>query len=101
MKRQFTRAEKDLIRAYALDREPATSERVLKVRLLHSGDARAYCKDGHIYLIAPTAALFAEARRTFHKGLLCNGHAPRAVIPESGVKIADLRFGVVLVGSLF
>jgi hypothetical protein len=68
MKRQFTRAEKNLIRAYALDRERATGKGVVKVRLLNSGDARAYCKDGHTYLIAPAAALFAEARRTFHKG---------------------------------
>ena len=43
---------------------------MVKVRLLNSGDAKAYCKDGHAYLIAPTAALFAEVRRTFQKGSL-------------------------------
>jgi hypothetical protein len=64
MKRQFTRTEKRLIRAYAVKRERAEGEDVSKVRLLSCGDVRAYCEDRHTFLVAPTAALFAEARRS-------------------------------------
>jgi hypothetical protein len=63
---RFTRAQKNLIRAYTIKRERARHEDITQVRLLASGDVRAYCKDGCTYLVAPTAELFAEAtnRRT-------------------------------------
>jgi hypothetical protein len=36
---------------------------VARVRLLPSGDARAYCADGYTYLIDPIDVLLAEALR--------------------------------------
>ena len=63
---QFTRAQKNLMRAYALHRE-RTNE-VVRVRFLPSGDVRAYCADGYSYLIAPTAELLKEARSASQKG---------------------------------
>ena len=64
MKRKLTRLEKDVIRGYALHRERAAGNPVLKVRLLlKEGDARAYCDDGSTYLIAPISVLFAEVKR--------------------------------------
>ena len=62
MKLQFTRGQKNQMRAYALRQERAKGENVVKVRFLPSGHVRAYCKDEHTYLIAPAAALFKEAR---------------------------------------
>src|SRR5262249_20701298 len=63
----LTRAEKKLVRDYALQRECAKGENIVRVRLLASGDVRAYCKDGSTYLIAPTTELFAEAREALHQ----------------------------------
>jgi hypothetical protein len=57
----MTRAEKRLVRTYAIDRERRNGSAVAKVRLLSSGDARAYCDDGYTYLIDPISLLLAEA----------------------------------------
>jgi hypothetical protein len=63
MKLHFTRADKNLMRAYALQQERAKGvKNIISVRFLHSGDVRAYCADGYTYLIAPTRELFKEAR---------------------------------------
>jgi hypothetical protein len=62
MKIDFTRADKKLMRAYALKWERAKGENVVRVRFLQSGDVRAYCEDGHTYLIAPASELFKDAR---------------------------------------
>ena len=59
----MTRREKRLIRSYALERERLTGYDVTKVRLLSTGDARAYCTDGYTYLIDPIDVLYAEALR--------------------------------------
>jgi hypothetical protein len=59
----LTRDQKRLIRTYALDRERLTGYDVIRVRLLSSGDARAYCADGYTYLIDPIDILLAEALR--------------------------------------
>jgi len=36
---------------------------VIRIPLLSSGDARAYCAHGYLYLIDPIAVLLAEALR--------------------------------------
>jgi hypothetical protein len=59
----LTRNQKRLIRTYALDRERLHGNDVIRVRLLSSGDARAYCADGYTYLIDPIPVLLAEAER--------------------------------------
>ena len=61
---RFTRTEKKLMRAYALQRE---GEDVVRVHFLTSGDVRAYCKDVSTYLIASTAALCVEAWEALHQ----------------------------------
>lgn len=61
-KLQFTRAQKQLMRVYALQQERAKGVKVIRLRFLSSGDVRVYCKDGHTYLIAPARELFKEAR---------------------------------------
>jgi hypothetical protein len=57
----MTRRQKELVRAYALARERRKGEAIIKVRLLSTGDARAYCADGYSYLIDPISVLLAEA----------------------------------------
>jgi len=65
----FTRAEKKLMRAYALQRE---GEDVVRVHFLTSGDVRAYCKDVSTYLIASTAALVETLLRRSQGGGVLN-----------------------------
>jgi hypothetical protein len=58
----MTRKQKRLVRDYALSRERATGNDVVKVRLFSCGDVRAYCSDGYTYWVAPTTVLLTEAQ---------------------------------------
>jgi hypothetical protein len=49
-----------LFATHALARERSKGNAVAKVRLLSSGEARAYCPDGYSYLFDPIAVLLAE-----------------------------------------
>jgi len=60
MKSKYTRAEKDLMRKFAMKSERPYG--VVKVRFQRDGDTRAFCADGTTYLILPTNELFKEAR---------------------------------------
>ena len=57
----MTRRQRELVRAYALARKRRKGEDIIKVRLLSTGDARAYCADGYSYLIDPISELLTEA----------------------------------------
>ena len=59
----MNRHQKRLVRTYALQRERANGNDVVRVRLIADGDARAYCADGDTYLIDPITVLLEEALR--------------------------------------
>jgi hypothetical protein len=85
----LTRQQKRLIRTYALDRERLQGNDVTKVRLLSSGDARAYCADGDSYLIDPIAVLLEEAQKpkSSERGIL--------VCPPTRIKNLQKWWGTI------
>jgi hypothetical protein len=56
-RKDFSRAEKILIRAYVLKHEPVT-----KVRIMACGDTKAFSQDEGWYCVTPTAHLLELAR---------------------------------------
>jgi hypothetical protein len=64
----MTRSQKTFIRAYAVWRERRKGSDVREVRLLMSGDVRAYCADGCTYLVDPISVLWAECATGYFLG---------------------------------